>query len=340
MKSSNSNLILLVLVGLTAICSANENSVFLYNRIDLCKSTQYYDVNYFLCRECDAQLNLVPSQNGKNLKKSQVNKVNYENDMIYLLFPGLQCECSKTSSINVEYDSNVRQPVCVSLNCTKPGECAIAIKKYSQCGLRHLIEVVSTSPPSKSIQIQRIPPKRINNSLLANIFCSLDDLNAFECSDPKEYVRFKDFCFPNYLIRDFLNYRQFSAARPDVFTAFSVNLFENLEFVVFLCHMMRISEYCEHVANLCVLTIYNADKFSPCNIFYATQTALISNGIDNFQAKLTPFLFYAKGRSASDELDKIIDYRYQYFKTRVDSGVFDIFGRHSVSKASDLLAKQ
>lgn len=44
---------------------ANENTVFLYNHIENCKSTEYYDVNYFLCRECDPQLNLLPSQNGK-----------------------------------------------------------------------------------------------------------------------------------------------------------------------------------------------------------------------------------------------------------------------------------
>lgn len=44
---------------------ANENTVFLYNRIESCKSSEYYDVNYFMCRECDPQLNLMPSKNGK-----------------------------------------------------------------------------------------------------------------------------------------------------------------------------------------------------------------------------------------------------------------------------------
>lgn len=43
----------------------NENTVFLYNRIEDCKSTEYYDVNYFMCRECDPQSNLMPSKNGK-----------------------------------------------------------------------------------------------------------------------------------------------------------------------------------------------------------------------------------------------------------------------------------
>lgn len=47
------------------IIYANENTVFLYNGIDSCKSSEYYDVNYFVCRECDPQLNLMPSKNGK-----------------------------------------------------------------------------------------------------------------------------------------------------------------------------------------------------------------------------------------------------------------------------------
>lgn len=120
-------------------------------------------------------------------------------------------------------------------------------------------------------------------------------------------------------------------ARSELITPITVNLFESLEFVIFLCQIMRLPEYCEHVANLCVLTVYNADKFSPCNIFYSTQTALISNGIDSFQLKLTPFLYYVNGRSATDELDKIIDHRYQYFKRHMDDDNFDLFGRHSVN---------
>lgn len=46
---------------------ANENTVFLYNRIESCKSSEYYDVNYFMCRECDPEINLMPSRNGKSL---------------------------------------------------------------------------------------------------------------------------------------------------------------------------------------------------------------------------------------------------------------------------------
>lgn len=47
------------------LINANENTVFLYNCMEHCKPSEYYDVNYFMCRECDSQLNLVPSENGE-----------------------------------------------------------------------------------------------------------------------------------------------------------------------------------------------------------------------------------------------------------------------------------
>lgn len=55
----------IVILSHIQLTSANENTVFLYNRIENCKSSEYYDVNYFMCRECDPQLNLMPSKNGK-----------------------------------------------------------------------------------------------------------------------------------------------------------------------------------------------------------------------------------------------------------------------------------
>lgn len=77
---------------------------------------------------------------------------------------------------------------------------------------------------------------------------------------------------------------------------------------------MKMIEYCEHIANLCVVTVYNLDKFSPCNIFYTAQTTVVSAGTDSYQTKLVPFLFYAKGHSTTDDLDKVIDHRYKYTK--------------------------
>lgn len=60
-------LIFLIVFDSIEIINGNENTVFIYNHIESCKSSEYYDINYFLCRKCDPQSNLVPSDNGKFL---------------------------------------------------------------------------------------------------------------------------------------------------------------------------------------------------------------------------------------------------------------------------------
>lgn len=237
---------------------------------------------------------------------------------------GLNCMCNRQSVTKIEYDTNLRQPICTVLNCTNAVECNIQLfapllRSTEPCGLSHLIEVVSASPPSKSIQIQRIPAKNIDKNQTTNITCTSYEENTqhmpFECVDSKNYVRFKDYCIPNYLIKDFLNYKQFKATTTQPAATNANNLFENLEYLLFFCQTMKMIDYCEYVANLCVLTVYNLDKFSPCNIFYTMQTTVINTGSESYQTKLVPFLFYAKGRSTSDDLDKVIDYRYRYMKS-------------------------
>lgn len=84
-----------------------------------------------------------------------------------------------------------------------------------------------------------------------------------------------------------------------------------MEFHFFFCHIMKISTACEHLANLCVLSMYNLDRYSPCSLFFSTQTT-ITTGDGTFVQKTVPFLFFTKGKGALDELEKVIDYRYGY----------------------------
>lgn len=256
-------------------------------------------------------------------------------------FKGLICECNQKSITKIEYDTNLRQPICSALNCTNAIECNIhsSLLRLSQpCGLKHFVEVISTSPPTKSIQIQRLPAKNVDKNQITNFTCPPygNNLPSLECIDSKNYVRYKNYCIPNYLIKDFLNYKQFKVTtnQPSMDATMANDLFKNLDFIVFLCQTMKMTGYCEHVANLCVLTLYNLEKFSPCNIFYTMQTTLISAGMDSYQTKLAPFLFYAKGRSISDDLDKVIDYRYKYVNNDdidYDSNYYDGFTPFSVS---------
>lgn len=206
------------------------------------------------------------------------------------------------------------------------------------CGLQHLIEVISTSPPLKSIQIIQIPSKLNEKNQTSNVSCAdvhnPSDLSNFDCIDPKNYVRYDKYCIPNYLLNDYLNYKLFRVSSMQNGIIIMVDLFENMEFLIFLCQTMKMLYYCEHVANLCVLTVYNLDKFSPCNIFYTMQTTLINTGVDTYQIKLVPFLFYAKGRSVTDDLDKVIDFRYKFGKNIMDydSEEYGVLGPYMVTE--------
>lgn len=52
--------ILFILASLNSqLAVAEENKIFLYNRIEFCKANEYFDVNYFKCVPCDSNLNLI-----------------------------------------------------------------------------------------------------------------------------------------------------------------------------------------------------------------------------------------------------------------------------------------
>lgn len=70
---------------------------------------------------------------------------------------------------------------------------------------------------------------------------------------------------------------------------------------------MKDVQFCNQLANLCVLSNYNLDKNSPCSRFFTSQTSIISNGND---FKVTPILFYKKGKDSVDEMDKVLDHSY------------------------------
>lgn len=70
---------------------------------------------------------------------------------------------------------------------------------------------------------------------------------------------------------------------------------------------MKDAQFCNNLANLCTLSNYNLDKNSPCSLFFTSQTSIISNGND---FKMTPLLFYKKGKDAIDDMDKVLDHQY------------------------------
>lgn len=57
----------LILASLNSqLAIAEENKIFLYNRIEFCKANEYFDINYFKCVSCDSNLNLIVADDCKS----------------------------------------------------------------------------------------------------------------------------------------------------------------------------------------------------------------------------------------------------------------------------------
>jgi hypothetical protein len=121
--------------------------------------------------------------------------------------------------------------------------------------------------------------------------------------DLTRYEQYRDsFCIRNELLKDFKTYQQ-SNKNPD------------MKFIVFLCQVLHHRDYCNFLANLCVLSNYNLDRLGPCYPFYVQQTQenhfLTSNNHEyGSNTKLKPFLFFKSGRFARNLLEKTIDFSY------------------------------
>lgn len=124
--------------------------------------------------------------------------------------------------------------------------------------------------------------------------------------DPTRYELYRDiYCIKNELLKDFKAYQIVNGRNSN---------FPELKFIVFLCQVLHHRDYCNYLANLCVLSSFNLDKYGPCFPFYEQQTQENPNRFltsSDFDAtKMKPFLFFKTGRFARHLLEKTIDYSY------------------------------
>lgn len=202
----------------------------------------------------------------------------------------------------------LRHPICIAKNCTSSGtaaECRTAPSNHV-CTL-HYIHEVSGNLPTRSIQIKRADPMQLPSAnATTNTNMTTSCSNA---CDSKIFVQYQNYCIPRVLMKDFLSYDQFRP--PQILEAITNNAYTGMEYLLFFCHTMKLSTACEHLANLCVLSMYSLDRYSPCSLFFATQSTITTSDGTLVQ-KTVPFLFFTKGKSSLDELEKVIDYRYGY----------------------------
>lgn len=197
-----------------------------------------------------------------------------------------KCECDGNSTELYEYDTVLKRPICDGRKPPRP---------QNECQMR-FVDIISESSAigrQRSIRVHR------------------GDVREKCNCDLTRYEQYRDvFCIRNELLKDFKSYQSNNYIR---------NLYPDLKFIVFLCQVLHHREYCNFLANLCVLSNYKLDRWGPCYSFYIQQTQenlfLTSNSNNNnnefgTNSKLKPFLFFKSGRFVRNLLEKTIDFSY------------------------------
>lgn len=126
------------------------------------------------------------------------------------------------------------------------------------------------------------------------------------------------YCIRYELFKDLKNYQQYK----NLPLTQTLNLNYELKFIVLFCKILHRRDYCNYLANLCVLTHYNLDKNGPCYSFYQQQNQHLAideggniygssegNEFDGGE-KMKPFLFFRGKKSNKNLFDKFIDFSY------------------------------
>lgn len=148
------------------------------------------------------------------------------------------------------------------------------------------------------------------------IYRNPESLNCL-CDDKLNENYHNEYCIKKELLKDLKSYQYFKYP-PLTQTR---NLNTELKFIIFFCKILHQRHYCNYLANLCVLTFYNLEKYSPCYLFYTQQQPQQTITMDDngqhedgseFDGgeKLKPFLFFKSNRFNKVLFEKFIDFPY------------------------------
>lgn len=121
-----------------------------------------------------------------------------------------------------------------------------------------------------------------------------------------------EYCIRSELFKDLKNYQNYK----NLPLTQTLNLHNELKYIVFFCKVLHQRSYCNYLANLCVLTHFDLDKNGPCYHFYRQQTQLNGIALDETSEgneldggeKLKPFLFFK--RTEKSRFERFVDFSY------------------------------
>lgn len=195
--------------------------------------------------------------------------------------------CDTNSTEVFEYDNILRRPIC------EKG----TIQLVPECPLRY-VNATKFSSLRKSVRIYRGG---------RNLNCS--------CNEKSNENYRGEFCIKSELLKE-LKSHQYYKNLPLTQT---LNLANDLKFIIFFCKVLHKRDYCNYLANLCVLTLFDLDKNGPCYPFYKQQNQLSGIAIDDSSTegsefdggeKMKPFLFFKNQKSTKVLLEKTVDFSY------------------------------
>lgn len=205
------------------------------------------------------------------------------------------------SIIKYDYDNILQHPICElkcensTLPCNKPSPVKCRYKYFNYSGY---------NVKTKSIQIYSAQ----NQTKLCD-----------KCDYKTHSLYLNEYCIPNASLKAYQGYANFHLPLPQ-----SSVIFKHLNYLTFFCQQIKNSTACNQLANLCVLSYYNLEKYSPCTLFFQVQQLEeIANGnIDEeYMARLRPSIFYKKGKQTIENIGKFID---QKFSLENDKNTFNI----------------
>ena len=196
------------------------------------------------------------------------------------------CVCNKNATEVFEYDNILKRPIC------EKG--SVITKNMTLCPIR-FVNATKFSSVRQSVRVNRY---------------SLD--TSCPCDENNNENYQGKYCIQNELLKDLRNHHLYK----NIPLTQTLNLNRELKNIVFFCKVLHKRNYCNYLANLCVLTFYDLDKNGPCYPFYRQQNQIneitsneISNDGSEFDGgeKLKPFLFFKKG----ELFEKLVDFFYE-----------------------------
>lgn len=136
------------------------------------------------------------------------------------------------------------------------------------------------------------------------------------CDDSSSEKYRGQYCIKSELLKN-LNHHQFYKNLP---LSQTLNLGQELKFVVFFCKVLHKRSYCNYLANLCALTQYDLHVNGPCITFFKQQNQQVGISIGNGSndgsefdggEKLKPFLFFKSQKHAKSLFEKFVDFNYR-----------------------------